>query len=139
MKRFEDWPTRLDAFFLSRKNEPFVWGKNDCCLFAADAIVAMTGEDFAARFRGTYDDLKSAVKILREMGKSISGLASDLAKLEEIPILFAQRGDVVLIDGELGESLGIVALDGVSIAGPGVDAEGLIFLPINVSKKAWRI
>lgn len=139
MRRFEDWPTRLDRFLLARKSEPFVWGKNDCCLFAADAILAMTGEDFAVRFRGKYDDLKGAVKILHELGKSpdsISELPVDFG-LEEVPIAYAQRGDVVLIDEQFGESLGIVALDGTSIAAPGIEI--LIFAPISVGKKAWRI
>jgi hypothetical protein len=144
MKRFEDWPTRLDKFLLSRKSEPFVWGKNDCCLFAADAILAMTGEDFAARFRGTYDDLKGAVKILHDLGKSpesISELAGEFARLheiQEVPVAYAQRGDVVLLDAELGESLGVVALDGVSVAAPGAE-NSLVYAPIGIARKAWRI
>ena len=42
------WGTReLEQFLLARRSVPFKWGANDCALFVADAIEAMTGVDFA--------------------------------------------------------------------------------------------
>lgn len=35
----------------ARRSVPFAWGSNDCRLFAADAVQAMTGVDHAAELR----------------------------------------------------------------------------------------
>ena len=60
-RRREDWPERLLAFARSRERQPFVWGTNDCALFAADAALAMTGHDFAAPFRGLLGTAQSFI------------------------------------------------------------------------------
>jgi hypothetical protein len=52
MKRYEDWPQRLVAAIEAARGRPFSWGAMDCCLFAADVVLAMTGVDYAAGFRG---------------------------------------------------------------------------------------
>ena len=54
MKRLEDWPERLAAFVEARRAMPFRWGQNDCALFAADAVAAVTGVDLAERWRGLW-------------------------------------------------------------------------------------
>lgn len=56
MTRVEDWPERLAAFIEQRRKMPFAWGSNDCALFAADAVCAITGVDLGEPFRGRYDD-----------------------------------------------------------------------------------
>lgn len=68
MKRANDWPTRLAEFLLSKRSEPFQWGKNDCCLFAADAILAMGGNDVAKDVRGRYTTAIGARRIMRNLG-----------------------------------------------------------------------
>ena len=55
------WRQQLDALIASRMAAPFAWGAHDCCLFAADAVLAQTGEDPAAEFRGTYASAAEAL------------------------------------------------------------------------------
>lgn len=141
MKRFEDWPTLLDQFLLERKSEPFVWGKNDCCLFACDAVLRMTGIDLAKDFRGKYDSQLDAMKAIKKFGaKSVGDLADTIASKHGIVSLvstYAQRGDVALLDLEYGESLGIVSLNGCEIWVPGTDKIEVV--PTMKALRAWRI
>ena len=50
--RRADWPERLAEFIEARRLEPFAWGKNDCALFAADAVNLLIGVDYAESLRG---------------------------------------------------------------------------------------
>jgi hypothetical protein len=52
--RLPDWPEQLAAFIEARRDMPFDWAVNDCCVLAADAVLAMTGRDFLADYRGRY-------------------------------------------------------------------------------------
>ncbi|HXM32290.1 MAG TPA: hypothetical protein VN921_01460 [Chthoniobacterales bacterium] len=141
VKRYDNWPALLDAFVASRREMPFAWGVNDCCLFACDAVLAMTGEDLAETFRGRYSSAREAKRMLQEAGAETVGELADMIAadfgLHCIPPLFAQRGDVVLLDREHGESLGIVSLHGVDIWAPA--EERLAEVPLREGERAWRI
>ncbi len=142
MKRFDDWPARLDSFLEERLWKPFAWGANDCCIFACDAVLAMTGTDLALAFRGSYFTARQALETLRKNfdTSSIAEMADATAriyKLRTVPASFAQRGDVMLLNREFGESLGIVSLDGLGIWAPG--EERLAELPFAEGLRAWRI
>ncbi|HEV1991381.1 MAG TPA: hypothetical protein VGR34_00785 [Candidatus Dormibacteraeota bacterium] len=144
IKRFDNWPGLLDAFVASRRELPFAWGANDCCLFACDAVLAMTGEDLAEGFRDSYDSALGARRMLQQAGAETVGELADIIAerqgLRCIPAIFAQRGDVVLLDREpaqAGESLGIVSLHGVDVWAPA--EEGLAIVPLREGQRAWRI
>jgi hypothetical protein len=111
---------------------PFAWGTHDCCLFAADAVLAQTGVDPAAEFRGMYVDARGAVALLTDLG----GLQAVAARAgESIPALCAQVGDIGLVEHEGRELLAVCA-------GPVwlVPAEqGLTALPIDSATSAWRV
>lgn len=94
--RLDDWPERLRDV-LATADRPFVWGEWDCCLFAATAVKAMTGEDFAAGFE--YTDKVSALRLLKDNG-GVAGIASKF--LAEKSVALASRGDVVESDDALG-------------------------------------
>lgn len=128
--RYQNWEGRLNDFFLSRIKYPFTWGQNDCALFSADAVLAMTGIDHAAQWRGKYDDAASATKIMKD------GLES-LVTLPQVNINQAHRGDVVLINHRERLSLGVIDLSGMRAASAG--ELGLLFLPISSIMKAWSV
>lgn len=148
-----NWPSLLAKYLAERMNAPFVWGKNDCCLFACDAVFEMTGFDLAIDFRGKYDSALSAVRAMKDFTAKVAtgakeidsahlvgAVADAIAKehaIVEIPVLNAQRGDVALVLAARGESLGIVALDGRNVLSPG--EKGLVPLPLKTALKAWRI
>ncbi len=141
LKRLDHWPGLLESFIDSRRHVPFQWGKNDCVLFSCDAVLAMTGQDLARGFRDTYDTARGALKAMHLLDASSVGELADVFAarlgLRVLPATFAQRGDVVLLNRELGESLGIVSLNGVDIWAPA--EEGLAEIPITEGLRAWRI
>ena len=57
------------------------------------------------------------------------------ARLSEIEVIKAQRGDVALIDTPDGDALSLVVGDKVAAMGK----DGLIFLPVMSAKKAWKV
>lgn len=141
--RREDWPQRLGKLIHERASEPFEWGRQDCCLFAADCVEAMTGVDLAGPLRGYSTALGAASRA------RLAGAASDdlfgvhlwaaRAGLRELRPLQAQRGDVVLIDTARrevhGMCLGVCV--GAHAAAPGAD--GLAFYESTHWVRAWAV
>ena len=86
--RFPDWSERLADFLAARRSMPFAWGSNDCCMFAADCVLLLTGKDFA-EFRGEYEDARRAAELLLQVG-GVEAIAT--RKLgDPIPWQMAQR------------------------------------------------
>jgi hypothetical protein len=130
IERIPNWESALSDYILSKRDEPFVYGQNDCCMFAAGAMIVITGIDPIPEFRGKYKSLTSSIKALKEFGagdleKTIDG------KLPEIPVGLARRGDVAFYDGSLG-----VVMDGYAWF---VSDDGLERIPRSEWTKAWSI
>lgn len=115
-KRRNQLPNLLHAFIESRRHAPFKWGENDCCLFAADWVLELTGDDHAKQYRGKYSDEKGAARIIKRRG-GMRAFAQDLK--ERANVRLAQRGDVVLAVIDERETYGVADV-GVYFA-PGVD------------------
>lgn len=121
VSRFENWPTRLSAFLDARRAARFEYGGHDCCLFVADALLAMTGVDFAAAFRNRYNSSFGALRRMREACAdatvdAVAGQVFGAHGLAEISPLFAQRGDVLALSlAREGMVLGLIALDGMPV------------------------
>lgn len=144
MTRYPDWALKLEAAFLHNRNRPFEWGKHDCALFACNVIQVMTGKDLAFDFRGKYTTELGAARAIREFNGG-SGDLDLLAEkvcakygMEEIPPVFAQRGDVVIaLSADSQKALCIVGLCGRLAYGAGPD--GLTRLPMASWIRAWRV
>jgi hypothetical protein len=136
LQRHADWPRRLADFLASRYRTPFAWGTHDCCQTARAGVRAITGRDLG---RGLglrrYRTALGAAKQLARLG-GIEAIPAR-AGLEEIPITYAKRGDVVL--GPVGTTrelaLGIVIGDKAAFAG----TEGLDYLAVLECRRAWRV
>jgi len=143
LTRLEDWPERLHALVEQRLQAPFRWGSNDCVMFAADAVQALTGVDLAGRLRGQYADEQSARQIgLAYAGagedESVAQWLSDIATLnlgDQVLPSLARRGDVVLIEHDAGQSLAVCL--SAHAAAPG--RHGLMMLPPEHWLTAWRV
>jgi uncharacterized protein DUF6950 len=135
------WNTLLAEFIQSRLLSPFVWGENDCCLFACDAVLAMTGTDLAANFRGKYNTQISAYKLVKSYaGGGLAEFADKIAtenNISEVALNFATAGDVVLVAGDQGDTLGFVELNGREVLATG--PQGLMRVEKTNWKKAWKI
>jgi hypothetical protein len=136
--RFPDWTERLEPVLEAQSLRAFAYGNWDCCLFVADAALAMTGFDPAADYRGAYGDYGSGLKILRaKTGKrNLAGWA-DLFYPRTAPAL-AHRGDWGLVksasdgDGKIRPVLGLIDGDVLRVAGGALVARHLIQI-------AWSI
>lgn len=132
MKRLHDWQLRLADFARERRALPFAWGANDCCLFAADAVVAITGEDPAEGLRGCTTAMRAA-RVLRAHG-GVQGLA-DARLGDRVGPLMARVGDVVLV--QIGNQAALGVCNGASLIGPGPG--GIVGIGMGHAKAAWRI
>lgn len=103
--RKTDWQQQLLTTIEAAMKRPFCWGKTDCCLFVADCCFAISGKDPAEKYRGQYDSELGAKKALLKFGSIESALSS---LFTEIPVGMAQRGDVVLFDGDNGKTVGVL-------------------------------
>ena len=136
LKRHPRWPEILAAEIARAWSKPFLWGSNDCCLFACDCVLAMTDIDIAASFRG-YQSRAEARELLKKHG-GVGGIAESVATEYSIPLIapsHAGRGDILLLDAGHGETLGVCAGD--RIACPGF--HGLLTFPLLQGIRAWRI
>lgn len=152
--RRPDWLPRLEAALARARFRPFRWGVQDCCLFPADCVRAMTGVDLARGWRGRYRSLRGALRLLAECG-GVEGLAERCAAPYGIPgwpaAAQARRGDVVLLDAQaVAEGLlrmdfgpgGPQCLAVVGLAGTeawALGQSGLIPVPLPAWRRAWRI
>jgi hypothetical protein len=124
--RAKDWQEgAYHRFLLERAQRPFAWGSNDCALFAADGIEAMTGVDIAFDFRGRYHDAAGAVAAIGAVtgGTTIADAAEWCAQKHGLPEwrhpLQAQRGDLVVFDAGDGLQAGLIHLTGAHVVLPG--------------------
>lgn len=133
MLRLPDWSPRLFALVEARRLQQHAWGTNDCCLFCADAALAMTGEDVAAVWRGTYSDEAGAAAILEDKG----GIEAFVTSILGAPTgaLCARQGDICLLQGKKGLLIGVCV--GAEVAAPG-DAEQILF-PLANALKSWKV
>lgn len=126
MLRVEGWERRLMALIEERRRAPFAWGTNDCISFASDAVMAITGIDPLAAWRGTYaaDAIFDLLTIEREFGRGRQQIAA------------ARRGDIVLMPTSVSIHGAAVCLGELSAA-PG--EHGLIFNRTRMAKLFWPV
>jgi hypothetical protein len=134
--RMDNWPGLLEVALQERARRAFAWGKQDCCMFAAAMVKAMTGRNLARGF--AYKGKLGAAKLLKREGGVeglIEGIAARYGLAEHQGVFYARRGDVCLIKLADGEALGICM--GAKIAGAG--PKGVEFVPLAQAKRAWRV
>ena len=151
MRRSPFWLTQeLDAFLRDHANAPFAWGINDCSLFAANAIQAITGVDIADDFRGKYSDEGSAFALIKEVtgGTTVADAAAycaskhglvewvDTADGKPLPLM-AKRGDLCVADNAGRLIAGVVDLSGKFVACMG--ERGIIRLSLRKIQRAWHV
>lgn len=134
--RLQDWPERLAELVAARVAMPFAWGTHDCCTFAADVALAITGADPFAQHRGRYATEAGADGVVGPAGLTqfVEGLMRDFG-CDEIPVATAQRGDWALVIVGNMPLVGVVL--GGQVAAPG--ARGLAFLPFRRAERAWGV
>jgi hypothetical protein len=144
LKRCTHWATReFHQFLLTHEKTPFAWGTNDCCLFPANAIHSFTGHDLASDFRDKYSNEEEAFALIQSLtgGTTVEDAAAwcaHKAGLVERPApLFAQRGDLVVIENGGSVIAGVVHLNGRHVISVGHG--GLMRLSLRSVTRAWKV
>ena len=133
LKRSENWELRLSKTVEAHLHEPFCWGSNDCVMFAADCIEAMTGVALVHHVQCTWANQSEAVRAIAKLG----GIAAavDCMGFVEVPALCAQRGDLVLHRRDGNDALAICLGDKLS----GPSDSGHLFFELENGVRAWRV
>jgi len=135
----QGWENRLNEYFEKMRLVPFKRGKHDCALFAGHCVDVMTGANTTGEFLETpYKTKREAFELLKSLG--YDGLTSLATKKlgEPLPAPgYAQRGDVVLIEHDDQEALGVVDLSGRRAVTVG--KEGFMFYPMESWSMAWGV
>lgn len=110
IERLGHWDIALAAYLAPlMSTATFEWGRTDCALFVSDGVLAMTGADIAAAYRGRYSTALGSARALAKFGAGTLAASFD-AILPERPVAYARRGDVVMSDGAVGLCIGAEAL-----------------------------
>ena len=140
----DHWDTRaFDGFLRANKDKPFTWGVNDCCLFAANAILAITGTDIADDFRGKYSSEEMAFALITTVtgitNPTVADAAAHCAAKHGMPEnthpLMAKRGDLVTVTSGSSLICGVVHLNGIHVIS--ITDKGLVRLPIAKITRSW--
>lgn len=129
-QRHSDWEQRLSDYLLSKRHEPFQYGKHDCAHFVAGAVEAITGENPMSDIAREYNSEFSSLRVLKEFGFDNVEQFTD-SKFISIPVGFAQTGDIALHDGSLGVVLGSKAVFASEI--------GYTFVDRSEWLNAWEV
>lgn len=132
--RLDDWQARLVAYLHASARKPFQPGTHDCVLFAAGAVLAMTGQDMAAGWRGRYTTLSGGMRVLRKAGHA-DHVALAASLFAEVPVAMAQPGDLAAVPTPDGLALGIVQGEAIYVLGPG----GLALVSLMTAQRAFRV
>lgn len=134
MTRRSTWEADLSAYIALVRALPFEYGQHDCGLFAAGAVLAMTGDDPGAPFRGQYSSELGCAKALKRFGAG--DLKSTLDSLfDDRPIGRLQRGDLVWN----GDAVGVCMGDNALFVGQEGEVEGLIRISRAEWAGGWRV
>lgn len=110
IKRIDAWREPFSKVVDDLYYKPFVWGENDCAIgLVRKLVLAITGEDVAAKYEGQYWDAKTGYRLLRKEGfEDLADMAASI--LPEIHVSQAMIGDIAAIktDDGFGHGLGVV-------------------------------
>ncbi len=145
LRRVFNWQNELDKFLATHQKDRFKYGKWDCCLFACDAVRAMTGTDIAAPFRGKYRNREQAIQAIRDYcGVERAGIQTvarriaDENQMEPCLTTYLRRGDVALIKrGARDFSLAIVSLSGTELIA--ITKDGLQRIRLCEAISGWHV
>jgi hypothetical protein len=108
--RKENWDVEFNKYINTLNTKEYKYGSYDCCIFAADAVKAITGIDYMEEFRGKYNSVEEGNEALKTIGKG--SLYRTLRAKFGKPVrgCYGRKGDVAFYDDCCGIVLGRSAL-----------------------------
>lgn len=131
-RKTDGWQSRLGEYLSETSQTPFAYGVSDCALFSAGAVLAMTGVDLAAEWRGRYKTMRGGLRVLRASGHANHvALAAATFPATDLPT----GGDLAVIETEHGPALGV--LQGALIYA--LRETGIGLLPISAATLFFEV
>lgn len=113
------------------RNKPFKIGEHDCVSFACSCVKALSGVDLTHEVE-RYRSSANSARLFRGRGLDLS-VSNVLG--EPLPVVFAQRGDVVELRRGRRSFIGIC----VGAHAAMLKLDGLAFVPISDCRQVWKI
>lgn len=134
MARLMDWRPRLTEYLLDCGQTVFAYGDQDCALFAAGAVAAMTGCDPAKDWRGRYRTLNGGLRLMRAAGyrDHIDMVNRNFASVHPA---FAGDGDLASVVTPEGDAMGVIMGEVIYLTGPA----GAAMKPRTAATMAWVV
>jgi hypothetical protein len=133
--RLEGWEGRLYAVLDAARARPYKLGEHDCFKVACQVLEALTGVNRWPEFAGHYTTRREARRLIARHGRSFEAAFDWFFGSANVPVRYAQRGDIVALaagdDKHLGVCLGAESTF--------LSDEGLVRLPTLDCLCAWKI
>ena len=132
--RIKGWERGLRLAVERHLALPSAYGTSDCYIIADDAVEAVTGQRMYDDARGYSTPLGAARKLHKHGFSTVADAFA--ARFAEIPVAFAQRGDIGVIHQPNGDVTGGV------FTGAGFFTrtdDRAVFLPITDVARAFRV
>lgn len=129
----DGWQDRFFAYLDVARVTPFKWGIQDCCLFAADVVDAVTGSTFREQLSLCYTDEASALAYIASFG-SLEAAVSSWLGASEAPNS-AGPGDIVIATLDNGPTVGVCL--GVKCAFASIVDGPLLYTQRDVISACW--
>ncbi|CAB4153251.1 hypothetical protein UFOVP605_52 [uncultured Caudovirales phage] len=130
--RNNDWAEKMWEVFYNHSETSFEWGINDCCLFVARTVDAMSGSSIEQDLSAIYQNEIGAMKYIAKSGGLIPAISIHLGEpVTGIPM----RGDIVVVDGGEGLAAGVCIGNHIAC----LATKGMQFLPKNEILARWAV
>lgn len=135
MSRLPNWREALRDYLAAHARAVIRPGQHDCITWSSGARAAMTGVDVMAGHRGSYSTVEEGLQLCLQGGFD-SHVAFVTQGLAEIPVAYAQVGDLVEMAGEDGlAAMGIIGGAQVHV----LQLRGAGIAPLTDARRAWRV
>jgi hypothetical protein len=131
MNRLEGWEKRLADHIDDARGKAFDWESHNCWLFAAGAILAITGVDAGKAYRGP----KTMGGFLRRFHR-LGGVEAAMKDWPKQPIKSTRRGDVVVVRPPEGEDVFGVCTGKYAVC---LLKTGIAHRPMKCAISSWRV
>lgn len=111
---------------------PFDWSACNCAQFAAGWVRLAEGRDVGAP---AVRDLAESRRVLAGRGGSLQAAVSAELAREPVPAAMARPGDVVLVERDGGQTLGLCVGRTAAV----LTAAGVVHIPMQEASAAWHI
>lgn len=124
----------LEAYLFHVGDQAFHWREWNCCSFVA-GWVRQFGVDVMAGLPGT-GTRHAAHRLIGQLGGSLQAAWTRQLGREPIESTLAQMGDVVLVEIDADQAVGICCGRTAAVLTP---ADGVAHVPMSAATAAWRV